>query len=592
MPIRFQIRKFLEGKDVFKTLMDHANKMKNDESISHFTNGSLWKSKLSSFTADQIVIPYHLYNDDTQINNALGTHCKPGLESCVYYNFPTIPPQYASRLNNIFVGMLLSAADIADHGPNCCFEVLVKEINELARDGIKITVDGKEHVVFFVVGLFLGDNANLNKILGFNGFSDTVFCKHCQMSKLETNTATTEDPLLIRTEENYEEDLSKDDPKCTGIKWESIFNTILFFHVIHSAGVDIMHDISEGVLRYNMCAIILYFVKNKIFTLKTLNDRKNNFTYDYPDRGNRTSNIARKHINKKKLKMTASEMMTFVHNFGFLIGDLVSSDDKVWKFFLKTLEVVDLVWRTSYNEADLLQLKTSISEMNQMYKTIFNETLKPKHHHLTHYPRLIPMVGPLRYISSLRFEAKHRMVKKYTKNTESRKNISYSIGRKLQYDYANMLLNCDDGWLKDKLEYTGEKIRLVLSKQPFFGSIEQSPVLNEIANIELLEIQSLVMNGIFFESGLFIPQRNDNDEIEVLKIDKILLLERKQCPYLLCEWYSKTIWCPHYASYETTEFNSIQKVVLMSVTELLEGHTLPVSLHTFRGKEMFRLRNY
>lgn len=589
MPIRFQLQKFFEEKDVFKTLMDHVNKIKNENKLNHFINGGLWKSKLSNFRTDQIVIPFHLYNDETQTNNGLGTHCKPGLESCVYYTFPTIPPQYASRLENIFVAMLFSASDIKDHGPNCCFEELVKDLNMLAREGIKITIDGKEEVLFFVLGIFLGDNANLNKVLGFNGFSDQYFCKHCKMDKLETTTATIEDPSLVRTEENYDEDLATDDAKITGIKWYSIFNTILFFHVTHSAGVDIMHDIYEGVLRYNMCAIITYFLKQKVFTLATLNDRKKNFVYDYPDRGNKSSDITRKQLKALKLRMTASEMLTFFNNFGFLVGDLVSPEDKVWKFYLKTVEVVDLILLTSYEESDLLHLKIAVSQMNQMYTSLFNQTLKPKHHHLIHYPRLIRWFGPLRYISSMRFEAKHRMVKKYTKNIESRKNISFSIGRKLQYNHANMLLN--GGSLKDKLEFK-EACPLVLSRQDFFGSIEQSSALKAIANTELFEIECLTINGIFFEPELVIPQKNDTEEIEVLKIMMVLLPKNQECPYLLCEKYSKSSWCAHYASYEITEVNLEQKIVLMSVNELLKANTLPISLHKFQGRTMFRLRNY
>lgn len=586
MPIQFQLRKFFEQKDVLKILTDNAKKIEEENKLNHFINGNLWKSKMKAYSADQIVIPYHLYNDETQVNNSLGTHCKPGLESCVYYTFPTIPSQYASRLQNIFVAMLFNAADANTHGPNCCFEELARELNTLAKEGVRIRVDGKEQVLFFVLGLFLGDNANLNKILGFNGFSDTVFCKHCHMKRQQTKTATTEDSSLIRTKENYDEDIAANNHKLTGVKWYSIFNTIHCFHVIHSAGVDIMHDLNEGVLRYNMREIIIHFVRNKVFTLKTLNYRKRNFVYDQPDRGNKSSDIFLKK-SKIHLKMSSSEMMTFFHNFSFLVGDLVTEDDEVWKFFLKTVEVVNLVYLTSFKESDILNLEKSVSEMNQMYTSLFHQTLKPKHHNLTHYSRLVQSFGPLRYISSMRFEAKHRMVKQYTKNVESRKNPSFSIGRKLQYEFANMLI-CGEN-LQDKLEFQ-EKSILVLSKQEYFDLIEKSLLLNEVADQEVFEVQSLTLNGIFFANTMFIPQVVDDGRVEVFKILKILLVS--EVPYLLCEKYSKTSWCAHYACYETTDFEVTKHLVLKNVPELLEAHTLPISLHNFQGRELLRLRNY
>lgn len=227
-------------KDVFKVIMAHTNKIKTDNQLNHFINGELWKSKLSAFSDDQTVIPYHLYCDDTQVNNVLGSHCSPGLQNCVYYSLPTIPAQYGSRLDNIFVALLTSTADTKNFGPDKCFEPLITELNSIVQDGVKICVDGEEIVVRFVLGLFLGDNAALNSTLGFCSFSATFFCRHCKLSKEETKKETLEIPSMLRNEINYNDDVLISDEKETGIKWDSIFNTIWLFHVVTSSGVDIM----------------------------------------------------------------------------------------------------------------------------------------------------------------------------------------------------------------------------------------------------------------------------------------------------------------------------------------------------------------
>ncbi|KAG4071911.1 hypothetical protein HA402_006072, partial [Bradysia odoriphaga] len=589
MPIQFQLRKFFEMKNVFKTVMENTNNIANENCLNHFINGTLWKSKLSAFTAVQIVIPYHLYADETQINNALGTHCSPGLENCVYYSFPTIPAQFTSRLQNIFVAMLSSAADTKKFGPDACFGQLVQELNNLAQQGIKINVEGEEKTIFFVLGLFLGDNAALNSILGFNPCSSTVFCKHCRLTKNETQKATTEVVSMIRNEENYEEDLLMDDEFKTGVKWNSIFNSIFLFHVTHSAGVDIMHDINEGILRYNMSSIIRSFTSRKIFKLKTLNDRKRNFVYGHPDSGNRSEvDLKQKHLKKAKLTMTASEMMTFFQIFPFLVGDLIDPNDETWLFYLKTVEVVDLVYQTSYTETDLIKLQNSIAEMNSSYIKLFNQTLKPKHHFLTHYPRLIREFGPLRYISSIRYEAKHRIVKKYTKNTESRKNISYSIGRKLQYEFAKTVTTAEN--LQNILIYKHPSV-ITLSTQSYFSKIESSDKLNEIAQIEISDVTSLELNGIIFSQNRYIPKKSESGEITVWNILNILVVPQREA-YLLCRIHSRAVWCPHYACFEITELISDETIILEDVGDLLKVHVLPVFIYSFKGKKMFRPRYY
>ncbi len=110
MPINFQIKKFFELSDVFEKVRLNTFKLQQDfekdKKLNHFINGKLWREKLKSYEPDQIVIPFHFYGDGVQINNPLGPHAKPGEQQCNYYTFPTVPSQYQSRLENIFVAQL------------------------------------------------------------------------------------------------------------------------------------------------------------------------------------------------------------------------------------------------------------------------------------------------------------------------------------------------------------------------------------------------------------------------------------------------------------------------------------------------------
>lgn len=61
---------------------------------------------------------------------------------------------------------------------------------------------------------------------------------------------------------------------------------------------------------------------------------------------------------------------------------------------------------------------------------LFKDTLKPKHHILTHYPRIILYSGPPKYYWGFRFEAKHKESKNYACSITSRKNITLTLAKK------------------------------------------------------------------------------------------------------------------------------------------------------------------
>lgn len=71
---------------------------------------------------------------------------------------------------------------------------------------------------------------------------------------------------------------------------------------------------------------------------------------------------------------------------------------------------------------------------------LFKDNLKFKHHILLHYCDCIIKSGPVRFLNTFRFEAKHRTFKQYCENINSRKNICWSVSIKLQYMFAFKLI--------------------------------------------------------------------------------------------------------------------------------------------------------
>jgi len=87
--------------------------------------------------------------------------------------------------------------------------------------------------------------------------------------------------------------------------------------------------------------------------------------------------------------MSAREMMTFIMYFPIMIGDLVPSDDVVWKFLINFVEIVDILLCFEIDECSIQILENKIKIHNSDYIILFNDTLKPKFHNLMHYPNII-----------------------------------------------------------------------------------------------------------------------------------------------------------------------------------------------------------
>lgn len=315
---------------------------------------------------DKKIIPYFLYNDDFEINNPLSSHAGTHSVCNIYYSFPSLPRR-ESKLNNVYLAGIIKSSDIKVFGNQKCFRALIDELQFLEVNGIDIkTKNGEIQRIHFILGLVLGDNLGLNSFLDFNkSFSSNSFCRFCKVKKCETQALTTENQDLMRNISNYEDDIQLHDPSETGIRNISQLNNLPSFHVVENYCIDVMHDIFEGICHYDFCHILQYFIGTvKYFNLETLNSRKKNFAYGSIEIDNMSGEIKLKHINNKRLKMTAREMMSFTFFFPIMVGDLVPDDDEVWKFVLNLVEIVDLILCFEISDKLIYALKNKIKMHN------------------------------------------------------------------------------------------------------------------------------------------------------------------------------------------------------------------------------------
>lgn len=244
---------------------------------------------------------------------------------------------------------------------------------------------------------------------------------------------------------------------------------------------------------------------------------------------------------------------------------------------------------TEFDSSSLNTLSGLIAAMHEMYVRLFKQTLKPKHHFATHYPSLIKKYGPLRYMSSMRFEANHKFLKNYTKNTASRKDLSYSIGRKLQYNFAYFLKIANA--FQDKFETFKPKLTRLMDEH-YFRSIETSVELSSLSEGSIYVCDKVILNGLILSSKFNLPHINGNHQMSLLKICKILMKSTSDpsSVRVIYQKYAEVAYHAGFASYTVKAL--LPDMYIMNISEIICQGMFPVVLHKAGGLDMFRYKTF
>lgn len=437
LPICFQIKQFLSRNNRINEIFDNLKKYSSpSDVISHIFQGTTWKKIRSYFPSDSIVIPIGLYTDGVQYNNQTGPH--QNSSDMLYYFYPGLKDPL--HKTNIHVASIINSKNIKEYGNGRCLAPLVRELFRLCTDGVDLVFNGKVINVKIVVCQIIGDNLALNAILEYIlGFSKgKYYCRICRLSRTEAEQVCEEIVSELRNKENYEADLLTNNEKLTGITNDCIFNTLPYFHCTMNLSLDLMHDFFEGIFKYDICQILLYFINKGVISLKELNDRINCFQYGSEEVRYIPNILEKKNLGQFNLKMTAREAWQFLYLLPILIGDKIDEGDEVWKLLLILMKIIEICLGSYFDLSLLNHLTQLIKEHNILYQRFFG-SLKPKMHLITHLPTSIKAMGPPRNYMCFRMEQYHRFFKIYAHCTPNRKNIPKTFSKKYALYYAHLL---------------------------------------------------------------------------------------------------------------------------------------------------------
>lgn len=574
IPMRKLLKSFLSLEDVLQQSLEHVRKLESSHSymLSHFIEGSFWKSQREQHCG-KMVWPLFLQCDDYESLNCLGSHSSVYKIGACYVSLPFLPDIWKSRLSSIFLTLLYFSSDRVQFGNQVMFQPLIDEFNFLFEHGIEFNTPQFQGTIYFQLALILGDNLGINSITGFSeSFSCNFPCRMCKVHKNVMSTQVKLDRSLLRTMENYFEDLAEGDCSLTGIKSRSVWLGVSNFDLFNQIGVDVMHDIHLGVMKYVMAKLIVTLIdKEKFFTLHELNFKIANFDLG-PDSNNRPVALTLENLRKGEVRLSSAEISTLFRYFGVMLGHYVPRGNKYWSIYITLNRILDVVMNSQgVTPGEIARMKNYTEELCELYMSLFNQKLKPKFHFLLHYQAATEKYGPLRALSSTRFEAKHRLGKLASKTTCNRINVAYTIANRHQLMLNNIFIQ---GRLPSHIEISPSRKRPITNAQ-------LTQIFNDFDNV--LEVHWIKVGTAMYRKGSVLIHYIRDDELAFIEIDKCYIEDGTQKIAFTAYPLHTDYFDDHYYAY-SVRFPTYQiPPILVEYTDLLSPFPCNTTFVTYRG---------
>lgn len=445
VPLKLTLEAFFKVPGMFNQMQGYADSLSRDKTmISNFIQGDLWSKKYK--TSEKLIFPLFVYFDEFETGNALGSHSGEEKLGGVYVSLACLPPHLVAKVKNIFVSTICHAKYLKKFGNERIFRKVIEDFNVLSDEGIIVTVNGQDRIVYFECVLVLGDNLGLNCICGFSeSFTANRFCRFCSATIAQCQELAVEDETLVRTINTYESDVLKNDLYGTGIKERCVFNNIKKFHIAENKCVDVDHDVGEGIAAYTISKVVESLVKTNVITLEIINNRIDSFPYNETEKSNKPRPLffrtGKKGGSEVAFRQSASESLCLTRYLGLMIGDLVPAENKYWKLYLCLRKIVGLLTSPQLNRGQIENVGILIQKHNRLYLKLFGK-LKPKMHIWLHYPHIMLLNGPVVHFSTMKYERENRKLKEVALGTTSSTHLPKTIAIRHQLQFAYNLQCC------------------------------------------------------------------------------------------------------------------------------------------------------
>lgn len=180
--------------------------------------------------------------------------------------------------------------------------------------------------------------------------------------------------MIFRTKEIHAEHCAalQENPmlgSTFGVKKTCLLNTLHFFHTSDNYAVDIMHDLLEGVVQYELKLVFQYLVNQKYLSLESLSQRIQSFNYGYIERKNRPSGLKMDEASKD-IGLNAIQSWCLVRNAPLIFGDVLERNNCYWNLRLLLIQIVNIVFSPIVTNGMTYYLKNLIKDPTTSYLNV------------------------------------------------------------------------------------------------------------------------------------------------------------------------------------------------------------------------------
>lgn len=433
----------LADKAIMEMVLGTKERIRSDDRLEDYCDGLLFRNH-DIFQNQPCALQILAYYDELELCNALGSYVKKHKVGVVFFVLGNIHPKYRSRLQVINLVSIATSPMIQKHGIDEILRPFVDELNVLSSSGIDVLVNGVNHNFKGALLAFLGDTLALHEVGGFKMSVSRALriCRTCMATSAKASICFNSQRFEMRTDASHRQQCSQlrgplQDHYSTayGVTRPSILLDVTAYNMFNGGlPHDIMHDLFEGVVQYELKLLLQHVVLIQAVNLERLNQLLINFDYGYSEAGNKPTPITHRSLqaNDKHLRQNASQCALLCRILPLLIGEFVDEDDLHWQCYLLLLKIVRICLSPVVSKGLCAILQVLIEEHHMLFRDVYpNETIIPKMHYMCHYPALMLSLGPLVRSWTMRYEAKLHFFKQAAR-IGNFKNIALTLANRQQ----------------------------------------------------------------------------------------------------------------------------------------------------------------
>ena len=365
IPVEETLKKLLQCPDILNQIKNFHGS--SNHLLKDMCDGSVFQNH-PVFSSDKQALQIIPYFDEVELCNPLGSNTKKHKLGCIFFSIGNIHPKFRSKLKCIFVAAIARSAIIQKHGMNWFLKPFVNSMLQLGNEGLSVSINGKE--CHFKVGTlaFLADTLAAHALGGFKESMSFAYhiCRSCLATTEQIQSNFLESDFELQNAEEHQRQLSMLDDATSvqyGINRASELDQIPHFSVAQNLPHDIMHDLFEGVLPYEMKLLLTFLVNAKYITISSLNDRIRWFDFGYIECSNKPTELDERSFknSSQKIRQSASKMWLLSVALPLLIGDLIPEDCEEWILYNLLLRICSIACSWSVKPDTVAYLRTTIS---------------------------------------------------------------------------------------------------------------------------------------------------------------------------------------------------------------------------------------